>query len=155
MFAKLFKGVALTCGGVMAGGYATAYYNFPEMRDNQGELLESMRRSNRLVSTCLKIYYHYEWTDKPLEEKHRIGGRLLRDLCLDNGGFYIKQGQQICGSDTATPKEYIEELECLYQFTREDPYEEIKKVYEKDTGYKLEDIFDNFDPKPISSASMA
>ena len=52
------------------------------------------------------------------------------------------------------PAPLIEELEKLQDNVPPVPFEEIKATIEKETGQKLEDVFQTFNEKPLATASI-
>lgn len=71
------------------------------------------------------------------------------------GGLYLKFGQIVGSLDIVIPDEYRTELRDLMTLCPEDTYEEVRRNVEKEIGMKLEDMFSEFDRKPVASASIA
>lgn len=71
------------------------------------------------------------------------------------GGLYLKFGQIVGSLDIVIPDEYRTELRDLMTLCPEDTYEEVRRNVEKEIGMKLEDMFSEFDKKPVASASIA
>ena len=46
-------------------------------------------------------------------------------------------------------------FEPLYNHIPISPFEDVKKILEQETGRQLEEMFSEFEEKPIASASMA
>lgn len=80
--------------------------------------------------------------------------RLLR-LCRQNGGVYIKVGQHLANLDYLIPQEYIEVLSSLFDDAPQSSFDDVCSVIEEDLGGKVGDLFDDFDPVPVASASLA
>ena len=57
--------------------------------------------------------------------------------------------------DTYVAEEYLKTFEPFYQNMPVSPYEDIKMIFEKETGKKISDVFSEFDQKPLASASLA
>jgi aarF domain-containing kinase len=53
------------------------------------------------------------------------------------------------------PDEYLERFQPMCMAAPVKPFETVKEVIETQLGAKLEDLFETFDPKPISTASIA
>jgi Skp family chaperone for outer membrane proteins len=87
---------------------------------------------------------------------HRRNAKRLRDMCAANGGVYIKIGQHIAMLDHVVPPEYHEYLCTLLANTPTSSIESVRRIFQEDFHGQLpEDIFDEFDPIPIASASLA
>jgi predicted unusual protein kinase regulating ubiquinone biosynthesis (AarF/ABC1/UbiB family) len=86
---------------------------------------------------------------------HRKSAQRLLQLCRDNGGVYIKVGQHLANLDYLIPQEYIHVLSSLFNDAPRSTFEDVAKVIEEDLGAPIHDLFDDFDPVPIASASLA
>jgi aarF domain-containing kinase len=86
---------------------------------------------------------------------HRRAASRLLQLCRENGGVYIKVGQHLAQLDYLIPEEYTEVLSSLFDDTPQTDYEDVRQVVSEELGKDPEDLFDNFDPSPIASASLA
>jgi hypothetical protein len=93
--------------------------------------------------------------DSPKSKVHRKAAQRLLKLCRDNGGVYIKVGQHLANLDYLVPEEYIDVLSKLFDDNPETKYEDVCRVIEEEFGRKVEQLYDNFDPEPIASASLA
>jgi len=80
----------------------------------------------------------------------------LRKLFERMGATYIKLGQFIASSPTLFPNEYVLEFQKCLDATETLEWEVIKGVIEKELGGKpLSTAFENVDPVPLASASIA
>lgn len=86
---------------------------------------------------------------------HRRAANRLLELCRRNGGVYIKVGQHLANLDYLIPSEYIEVLSSLFDEAPQSSYEDVRRVIEESLNGNIEEIFDNFHPTPIASASLA
>lgn len=80
--------------------------------------------------------------------------RLLK-LCRENGGVYIKVGQHLANLDYLIPREYIEVLSSLFNDAPQSSIRSVHQVIEEDLGESVDELYENFDPVPIASASLA
>lgn len=84
----------------------------------------------------------------------RVSDRVLK-VCQDNGGLYIKMGQQIAGMGHILPPQYAAKFKVLYDDAPTETYEAIEKLFLEEFQQKPDQIFADFDPNPIASASIA
>jgi ubiquinone biosynthesis protein len=108
-----------------------------------------------------KIGFH-----KNVKLKHKIKSQIknlkqeneakrFKDALQKLGPTFIKFGQLLSVRPDLLPKPYIEELKTLQEHTKEVLFNDIKKILEKDLGKKTNELFLNFDKKPIATASLA
>jgi hypothetical protein len=86
---------------------------------------------------------------------HRKAAKRLLELCRKNGGVYIKLGQHLANLDYLIPHEYIEVLSSLFNEAPQTDYIDVCRVIEEELHGTVDVLFDNFDPVPIASASLA
>jgi len=85
----------------------------------------------------------------------RTASRLL-DVCLENGGLYIKFGQGLVSMGHVLPKEYVETLKVLQdQALKRTRNDEVEEIFNKDFGKSHKEIFTEFSEHPIAAASLA
>lgn len=72
----------------------------------------------------------------------------------DLQGMYSKYGQTAAGLTNTLGDEWIKELRTLENEIPPRSVETVRKTIEEETNKKLEDIFSEFDPKPLGSASI-
>lgn len=94
-------------------------------------------------------------TSSPYHEVHLRSALRLRTLCEVNKGVYIKLGQHLGQLDYLLPPEYIDTLKTMFANNPVSPTEFILRVIEEDTGRTADQLWANFDPVPIASASLA
>lgn len=90
-----------------------------------------------------------------ISQIHTHAAERLVNLCRTNAGVYIKIGQHLANMDYLIPQEYIQVLGCLLDDAPTSSYESVSQVIQDDLGQSPEELFDNFDPTPIASASLA
>ncbi|KAL8247811.1 hypothetical protein R6Q59_009027 [Mikania micrantha] len=120
-----------------------------------------------LSVTAATIAFDYEYSLFGLPEdsiertrvKHEVhtrSARRLEELCFKNGGIYIKLGQHIGQLEYLVPQEYINTLrESMLNRCPTSSYDQVCQVVKKELGGPPEEIFEEFDPVPIASASLA
>ncbi len=78
----------------------------------------------------------------------------LRLALQELGPTFIKFGQILSTRHDFVPPEYIKELSKLQDNVPPFGYEQAKKLIEKETGKKIEEIFSSFDNEPLAAASI-
>lgn len=87
-----------------------------------------------------------------------VGGltpKELRTTLEDLGPTYVKIGQIMSSRSDLLPEAYCKELEKLRSDVKPLDASEVRAVIEKETGRRIEDIYSEFDDKPLGSASIA
>ncbi|KJF17073.1 MULTISPECIES: AarF/UbiB family protein [Acidithrix] len=86
----------------------------------------------------------------------RIGlSRRLKVSFEALGPTYVKLGQIISSGEGIFPEELVTEFKELRDRVRPEPFEIVRKTVEEDLGAELEEVFLEFEEKPIASASIA
>lgn len=117
--------------------------------------------------TAATIAFDYEYSLFGLPEgspersraKHEVHvrcARRLQELCFRNGGLYIKLGQHIGQLEYLVPQEYVQIMrESMLNRCPVSSYEQVCEVFKKELGRTPDEVFDEFEPIPIASASLA
>ncbi|KAI8968306.1 ABC1 family-domain-containing protein [Mycotypha africana] len=71
------------------------------------------------------------------------------------GGIYVKLGQHVSAMTYILPLEWTTTLAVLQDRCDPTPPEDIRKLFLTDYGEPLEEVFDEFDWKPLGVASLA
>jgi predicted unusual protein kinase regulating ubiquinone biosynthesis (AarF/ABC1/UbiB family) len=80
----------------------------------------------------------------------------LVDLILQLQGIYIKIGQVMSTiGQGLLPQQYVDALKPLQNGVPPRGYDEISHIIEKSTGKKMNELFVDFQEKPIGAASVA
>ena len=87
------------------------------------------------------------------EEKYRRHARKVLRTFIELGPSYIKLGQWLSTRVDVLPQPYLEVLAKLQDDVPPAPFPEIKPIIEAELG-KIEDAFEEFDPAPLSGASL-
>ncbi len=82
-------------------------------------------------------------------------GQRLREALQDLGPIFIKFGQMLSTRKDLLPEDIAEELVALQDNVP--PFDSVRaqQIIEQAYGCKVEDIFDEFNPVPLASASIA
>ena len=90
-----------------------------------------------------------------LDAMHRQVAERVLWVCQANGGLYIKLGQGIAALNHVLPEVYTEVLSVLQDKAECIPYAEVEKVLQRQFGALPSELFADFDPEPMASASIA
>jgi len=90
-----------------------------------------------------------------LIDRHRDSSQRLVRAILQLGGLFIKVGQLISILTNFLPAEFRAELEQLQDSVPARPLEEVRARIRKEFSRTPEELFAEFDPVPIASASLA
>ena len=107
-----------------------------------------------LPSSSSPIYGTQEYRELKKQAHQRSANKLL-NLCQKNGGCYIKVGQHISALKDLVPEEYCSTLKLLQNQVPEMNIDDIYKVLKEDLGQDPKEIFEDFDEKPLGTASLA
>ncbi|KAL3916397.1 MAG: hypothetical protein SGILL_005200, partial [Bacillariaceae sp.] len=143
------KGIA---GATGVSGIATAYVYQTD---------ESWRRiiDFHILTTPILWDYYRNYgdnsdDDEALQVLHEKHAPKTLDIVLDLGGYYVKAAQMFCGMNLM-PKAYEKEFSILLdQVPPKHDFVTIKQIVETELGGKLNEIFLEFDEKPIAAASI-
>uniref|UniRef100_A0A6N2LR83 ABC1 atypical kinase-like domain-containing protein n=1 Tax=Salix viminalis TaxID=40686 RepID=A0A6N2LR83_SALVM len=124
-------------------------------------------RLYRDTVTAASIAFDYEYSlwglledsverAKVKHEVHLRSARKLQELCFKNGGIYIKLGQHLGQLEYLVPEEYVQTMrESMLNRCPVSSYDQVCEVFKKELGETPDKIFEEFDPVPIASASLA
>lgn len=153
-------------------GIATGLYGFQQLKPTnpfyqtmspyllpiQGVLV----RSPKSLVTFAYIFSKYKtlkwWYDNKEEDMARVNegcAKLLLNICMSNGGIWIKMGQVMASMRGFLPDIYCDILaECFNKVPHID-FVEIRNLLREELGGDIEKFFSEFDEVPIASASLA
>jgi len=124
-------------------------------------------RALRAYGITIRILAGYLWLrlwrpvlgpslyQRKLVERHRRNSKRLTAAILDLGGLFIKVGQLISILTNFLPAEFRAELEQLQDSVPPRPLREVTARIQRELGHPPEELFAEFDPEPIASASLA
>ncbi|CAD8167181.1 unnamed protein product [Paramecium pentaurelia] len=149
----------LVCGAVMIPSITLAgstVYLYPEFRTNPAQFWLAFQRVYRVVKAGTNMALAYlTQPDQPMDDKHYYGALQLRQAFQQNKGLYIKFGQILGSLDIIIPEPYRATFEVMCTQNIETPFDDIERQIQLSTGKKIEELFQTFSKKPISSASIA
>ncbi|XP_074564746.1 putative ABC1 protein At2g40090 isoform X2 [Curcuma longa] len=160
---KLAVGTAILGGGVTAAAVATSDDPSTTLKICTIVPLRLLRDSFTVASIVADYQYSCwglkqgstEWL-KAKHEAHERSAYKLQELCFRNGGIYIKLGQHISQLEYVIPQEYVRIMKAsMLKRCPVSSYDQIRNVVIKELGGPPEKVFQEFDPKPLASASLA
>jgi ubiquinone biosynthesis protein len=104
------------------------------------------------VSEKRRLTWMNRGDDKPIFAYTRW--ERIRMATEELGPTFIKLAQVLSNRPDMLPDPLIKELEKLQDHVPPFDSEHAKKIIENETGFKIEDLFDEFTPNPIASASI-
>ena len=99
------------------------------------------------------LYYIAPWNWVPRTRQPR--GVRIRETLEELGPIYVKFGQILSTRQDLLPDDIAEELERLQDRVPPFPGSEARQMIETAYAQPLENVFRNFDEKPLASASIA
>ncbi|HXK33688.1 MAG TPA: AarF/UbiB family protein [Dehalococcoidia bacterium] len=96
-----------------------------------------------------------EWGEARRERHHRWSAQKFYETAVRNQGLLIKTGQLLGTRSDVLPAAYVETLSQLHDEVPPESFENIRKVIEDELGRPLEDVYREFEPRPVASASLA
>ncbi|KAK9127997.1 hypothetical protein Syun_016794 [Stephania yunnanensis] len=155
-------------GTALSGGAAAAAISTSENPATSLKICTTVPlRLVRDSFTAAAIAFDYEYSLLGLAEGsaeraevkrecHRRGAERLRELCFRNGGIYIKLGQHIGQLEYLVPEEYVQTMRAsMLNRCPVSSYEQVCEVFKKELGGMPDEIFAEFEPVPLASASLA
>ena len=126
------------------------YRNFKRFRD-------IIRVFNKYGFALHHLVFFERWTFPPIPKQILANPPQLnlRMALEELGTTFIKIGQILSTRIDLLSEDYCQELKKLQDDTTPVPFEEIRDVVEQELKAKIEELFSEFDPNPIASASIA
>lgn len=124
------------------------------------------KRFRKIISMFLRFVFQLWWINKKkpflTEEKYqkqikaiyRKQAKLFTETATDLGGLLIKLGQFFSSRVDVLPEEYTSELAKLQDSVRAVGTEEIIRRIEAEYCCPITEVYTNFSPVPIASASL-
>lgn len=112
------------------------------------------------------ISFDYWWSLRDIHEDddtypdilagvHQRSADRMLNMCLTNGGLYIKLGQGLVSLDHVLPRQYPQTLRALQDKCLMRKRGEVNQLFLEDFGCSYLDMFECFDENPIAAASLA
>lgn len=153
-------------GGGLVAAFAAGLVISPSFKEKTADSLLLLERVGVVTVAMTRCFSLYLWTlqkdyeseseyFKALSNTHKRAAEITLHALRTNGGIYIKLGQHISALTYLLPPEWTETMTCLQSECPESTLDDIKQMFETDTGIKFDDYFAYFDSKPIGVASLA
>ncbi len=130
-------------------------------RTRAASLHARIRRLGRLAVVCWVLFRETvrfrRFSSMTAEERRRhpdAPKQLLASL-LALGPTFVKIGQILSTRPDLVPGEYIDELEQLQERVPPFPFEEVRRILERELGSSLSAAFLSLDEHPVASASLS
>eukprot|EP00741_Cyanophora_paradoxa_P009533 tig00001525_g9233.t1 len=149
------------------GGLAAATVLLHDKEDDAITSLEGGIRFLRAGAVAAHVSLDYKWTLRnsdsldPEEEKrlkselHTRSAERILELCREHKGIFTKAGQHVSTLNHAIPAEYTRVLAQLQDQVAPARANDMERVFREDFGQRLGEVFREFGPEPIASASLA
>ncbi|KAM9906952.1 hypothetical protein OXX79_001246 [Metschnikowia pulcherrima] len=145
---------------------ATLYLTNDAVHDTTRHVADAAGRVSVVaVATfrCFQIYRRalgQEYDDEQVRSHvlcnaHTDAAAITLKALEKNGGIYIKLGQHISALTYLLPKEWTDAMTPLQDRCPRSSLEEIERMFLRDMGVPMSDIFSHFDPDPVGVASLA
>lgn len=96
-----------------------------------------------------------EWVSRGGEPPPAERPKRVRLMFEELGPTFVKLGQLLSTRSDLLPAAYTEELAKLREEVAPFPFEEARRILEREYGRPLEEVFAWFDPKPTAAASIS
>ncbi|KAK9473830.1 ABC1 family-domain-containing protein [Dipodascopsis tothii] len=153
----VFSGLSLTGG---------ASYFYVDVQDMFSHAVTVSERSSRIVVAAAQCFDDYRTTlnktyvnaaeqQTALSACHqRCADRTYKVLSA-NAGVYIKLGQHLSALQYLLPPEWTETFVPLQDQCPVSSLESIRQMVQDDMGQSLDELFSEFEPEPLGTASLA
>jgi len=120
----------------------------------------ALQRSLFTLYTGISIALDYKFNFKPsksesIDALHQRVADRLHKLCVTNQGLYIKLGQALGMQAAVLPAPYRVAFANIFDAAPPITYDQVKQVFQDEFGQDPHQVFDEFEEKPIASASIA
>ncbi len=121
---------------------------------NVGRMLARVYGGYKLISLREKRKGE-AWGAERREKHHWFAARKFYETAVKNQGLMIKTGQFLGTRPDVLPEAYVEILSKLQDEVPPEPWPRIRALIEHELGRTIDDMFVEFDERPVASASLA
>ncbi|KAK9492933.1 ABC1 family-domain-containing protein [Lipomyces doorenjongii] len=150
----------------LAGATGAGSYFYNELEDMFNHAVMVSERSTRIVVAAAKCFDDYrivlgknfdteEERQKALSECHKRCAERTYTVLEANAGIYIKMGQHLSALTYLLPREWTTTFIPFQDQCPVSSIESVRELFLNDMGVELEEIFSEFDPVPLGTASLA
>ena len=109
----------------------------------------------RIAAAAEGVAAEEEASGRVSSRRHERNAKRLVGMARRNGGCYLKLAQHLAQLSHLLPPEYVREAETCLDDCPTSSLEDVRAVVEQELGAPPEQLFDDFSPAPIASASLA
>ena len=117
-------------------------------------LVEVQRALGALTSSLSIASRYWQAGENVTSETHAEAAKEMYTCFRANAGAYIKMGQLIRQLDQLLPPEYTTELQPLMDAAPRTSFADVRTIVREEFGKELDELFSEFDPVPLGSASL-
>lgn len=137
-----------------------------QRRDELGQLHARLARATQCGWVLTKIASGYRFhltrsafttrasAARSLAKLHGKNAVRFRDLCMEQGGAFLKVGQLLSARPDLLPSVWVDTLSCLQDAAPPVPSEAVVELIERELGAPLETLFASFEREPLAAASI-
>ncbi|XP_073014376.1 uncharacterized protein [Typha latifolia] len=126
-----------------------------------------LKRRLKVFTAALLIYLDYKAVQKRVnwskrgkknsmwEKTHERNAKRVLNLMIELEGLWVKLGQYLSTRADVLPEAYIRHLKQLQDSLPPRPLKEVCRTIEKELGKSVRDLFSDFVPVPLATASIA
>jgi aarF domain-containing kinase len=145
---KYYKIIAISTITVSSIWAFDKYFYYSTLTRNLNTLWTGL-----IITADYKINFTRQNSDK-IDQLHERTAKRILELCKNNGGLYIKFGQQMA-TVPVLPAPYLRHLKQLYDKAPCFDYHIVEKIFLDEFGILPNQIFKEFAKDPVASASIA
>jgi len=118
----------------------------------------SLRRLLQLSAVVMHRVLLVIVTNRFVRDRDRRKARLGRSLAIavaELGVTFVKIGQLLASSPSIAGKTLSDAMRVVLDDGPSIPFEDVRRIVERDLGRRMEDVFADFEPQPFAAASLA